>query len=168
MQSHLEHLNSLDKYLQVAPHLVPNDNALTRPAIRHPDLQPNKIFVSDNIEVTGLIDWQHSVTLPLFLQCGIPNTFQNYGDSVSESMTLPELPGNFNKLNEREQFAHVLLLRQRQLHHTYVMATAKRNPVHYNALVYDPDMLRRKLYHHASDPWKGDNVTLKADLIQLT
>jgi Phosphotransferase enzyme family len=168
-QSHLEHLDSLEKYLRIVPLLIPNGNdTLTRPTIRHPDLQPNNVFVSDNLEITGLIDWQHCAILPLFLQCGIPNSFQNYGDSVSESLTPPELPHNFDELSESEQFKQVVLLRRRQLHYFYITTTAKLNSTHCDALAYDLSTLRRKLFHRASDPWEGDNVTLKADLIQLT
>ena len=60
-----------------------------------------------------------------------------------------------------------MLLRRRQLHYFYVAATAKLNPVHYDALTHDFSTLRRKLFDHASSPWEGDNVTLKADLIEL-
>ncbi|RDL40526.1 uncharacterized protein BP5553_00505 [Venustampulla echinocandica] len=111
-QSHLEHIDGLEKYLEIAPQLIPNDNdALARPTIRHPDLQPNNVFVSDDLEITGLIDWQQCAVLPLFLQCGIPNSPQNCGDSVSESLKTPELPHNFDYLDEREQFEQAKLLR---------------------------------------------------------
>ncbi|KAF2126260.1 hypothetical protein P153DRAFT_347351 [Dothidotthia symphoricarpi CBS 119687] len=163
-----EHLNSLAKYLQIASYLIPKGNdTLTRPTLRHPDLQPNNIFVSDELDITGLIDWQHCAVLPLFLQCGIPNSLQNYGDSVSVSLTVPELPHNFDELDEREQFEEDVLLRRRQLHHFYVAATAKLNPTHYDALSYDFSTLRRKLFDHASSPWEGDNITLKADIVHL-
>lgn len=56
-QSHLEHAVALEKYLQIAPYLIPQEfPALHRPTIRHPDLQPNNIFISDDLKVTGLID----------------------------------------------------------------------------------------------------------------
>lgn len=45
--------------------------------------------------------------LPLFLQCGIPQSFQNDGDEVSKSLETPMLPRDFNELNDREQFARV-------------------------------------------------------------
>lgn len=163
-----EHVKSLVKYLQAVPQIIPNDNAaLTRPTLRHPDLQPNNVFVSDDLSITGLIDWQHCTILPLFLQCGIPNSLQNYGDDISEALTTPELPKKFDQLSEEKQFEQVLLLRRRQLHYFYVAATAKSNPVHYEALTYDFSTLRRKVYDHASSPWEGDNVSLKADLINL-
>ncbi|KAF2437996.1 hypothetical protein P171DRAFT_467594 [Karstenula rhodostoma CBS 690.94] len=168
-QSPLDHLDSLAKYLRVAPYLIPHNNeTLNRPTLRHPDLQPNNVFVSDELEITGLIDWQHCAILPLFAQCGIPNSLQNYGDSVSESLATPELPAHFDELDDRSQFEQVLLLRRRQLHYFYVATTAKLNPTHYDALTYNFSMLRRKLFDHASCPWEGDNVTLKADLISLS
>jgi hypothetical protein len=65
----------LKKYLQIAPDLVPkHDDNMTRPSIRHPDLQSNNVFVSQNLEITGLIDWQHCAIFPLFLQAGIPGS----------------------------------------------------------------------------------------------
>lgn len=167
-QSPSDHLENLGKYLQTVPYLIPDSNTLTRPTLRHLDVQPNNIFVSDELSITGLIDWQHCAILPLFLQCGIPNSLQNYGDSISESLVLPELPPNFDELSDREQFQEVMLLRRRQLHYFYVKATARLNPTHYDALTYDFSTLRRKLFDHASYPWEGDSVTLKADLIELT
>lgn len=168
-QSHLEHIMALQKYLQITPHLIPRDcSALHRPVIRHPDLQPNNIFISDELEVKGLIDWQHSRILPLFLQCGIPESLQNYGDEISESLQIPTLPSNFDEMEDMEQFQHAELLRRRQLHYFYVKLTKEMNPEHYEALTYDFSMLRRRLFHHASDPWEGDNMTLKADLVTLS
>lgn len=166
-----EHVQNLEKYLQAIPHIIPHsDSTLTRPTLRHPDLQPNNIFVSEdeNLHITGLIDWQHSALLPLFLSCGIPNSLQNYGDSATESLQLPVLPSNFDSLDESEQYNQVMLLRKRQLHIFYIAATEKFNPIHYNALAYDFSVLRRKLFEHASVPWEGDNITLKADLIKLS
>lgn len=61
-----------------------------------------------------------------------------------------------------------MLLRKRQLHVFYIAATEKFNLVHYNALAYDFSVLRRKLFEHASQPWEGDNITFKADLIKLS
>ncbi|KAL7773215.1 hypothetical protein CFE70_003179 [Pyrenophora teres f. teres 0-1] len=167
-QSHSEHLGNLHKYLQIVPHLTPGGNRdLARPTLRHPDLTPNNVFVSENLDVTGLIDWQHCAILPLFLQCGIPNSLQNYGDSVSESLVPPELPPNISELSEREQYEQVELLRRRQLHYFYVTGTEKFNLLHYQALSHEFSVIRRKIFDHASSPWEGNSVSLKADLIHL-
>jgi hypothetical protein len=159
----------LNMYLQIAPDLVPkHDDNLTRPSIRHPDLQPNNVIVSPDLEVTGLIDWQHCAILPLFLQAGIPGSLQNYGDAVSESLETPRLPADFDEQDEAEQLKQVLVLRKRQLHYTYVKETTRLCPSHGKALVDHPCILRRKLFRHASEPWEGDSVALKTDSVELT
>ena len=148
--------------------MPPGANHATQPSIRHPDLQPNNIFVSKSLEITGLIDWQHCTILPLFLQAGIPGTLQNYGDDVSESLQEPRLPSDFDEQSETEQLKEVLLLRKRQLHYTYVTHTFQRNPAHGEVLTDSLCILHRKLFRHASEPWEGDTISLKADLVELT
>ena len=64
-----EHIESLESYLKIAPALLPS-NEFLQPVLRHPDLQPNNIFVSDDLDIVGLIDWQHAAVLPLFLAAG--------------------------------------------------------------------------------------------------
>jgi len=41
----------------VSPQLVPKEEWLHRPTLRHPDLNPNNIFVPENHEITGIVDW---------------------------------------------------------------------------------------------------------------
>jgi hypothetical protein len=159
---------SFKTYLQAVAYMVPTDDAnLTRPILRHPGLQPNNMFISDDLNITGLIDWQHSASLPLFLQCSVPNSFQNNGDSVSEALIPPKLPPNFDELSEQEDSEQVSLLRKRQLHYFYVAATDLHNLQHYKALAHDSSVTRRKTWDHATSPWEGDNITLKADLVTL-
>jgi aminoglycoside phosphotransferase (APT) family kinase protein len=134
--------------------LVPKDEKLSQPTLRHPDLQPSNIFVSPSLEIISVIDWQHSVITPLFLQCGIPNSFQNYGDPLSESLAFPALPPNFDSLDKREKYQEVELLRKRQLYFHYFKETAVQNPLHQAALESEMSILRRKTCHDASDPWE--------------
>ncbi|PYH97880.1 phosphotransferase [Aspergillus ellipticus CBS 707.79] len=150
-QSHLDYIDTLKKYLHIAPSLIPRANpALHRPVLRHPDLQPNNIFVSDKLKISGLIDWQQSTS------------------DVSESLQEHTLPSNFNALALEEQYQQVELFRKRQLHYLYVKMTSEINPGHYNALAYDFSTLRRRLFNYASDPWECDNITLKSNLITLS
>ncbi|RAL13147.1 aminoglycoside phosphotransferase family protein [Aspergillus homomorphus CBS 101889] len=166
-QSPREYIDSLTNYLRVAPSLVPNDPALTRNTIRHPDLQPSNIFVSDDLEITGLIDWQYTTIRPLFLQCGVPANFQSADGEIPSLLHEPTLPAGFERLSEADQMRERELFRSRQLHYFYLTATAHLNPLHQAALTCDLGVLRRSLCHQAAAPWDGDNVTLKADLIQL-
>ncbi|KAH1573020.1 hypothetical protein KXX17_009265 [Aspergillus fumigatus] len=93
---------------------------------------------------------------------------QNYGDEISKSLQVPTLPEDFNELEEIHQVQHAELFRKRQLHYLYVKLTAEKNPEHYNALTYHFSTLRRQVFHRASDPWEGDDMTLKADLVTLS
>lgn len=173
-QSHLEHIQNLKKYLAIAPHLIssaPNDKYLHRPVIRHPDLQPNNVIVTDNFEVKGLIDWQHSTIMPLFLQSGIPLSIKSH--DIIEPLREPTPPIEISKENEtlfdkREQLQEAELYRKRRLHYEYMRQTADINPEHCDALSERFNKLRRRLWHLASDPWEGDIITLKADLITIS
>ncbi|TKX19758.1 hypothetical protein C1H76_7956 [Elsinoe australis] len=167
-QSPQDQIKALNAYLRLAHHLVPSHNpSLLRPTLRHPDLSPNNIFVSDKYEITGFIDWQHSAILPLFLHCGIPGSFQNHGDPMSETLQMPELPLNFAELDEREQCNETELLKKRQTHYYYMVGTSVHNQPHLDALWDDTGNTRRRPYLHAREPWEGDAISLKADLIRV-
>ena len=171
-QSPLYHIENLERYLSITPSLVPSDPALTRFCIRHPDLRPNNIFVSRSPEfgcqVVSLFDWQHTSILPVFLHAGIPQQFQNYDDDVSQSMTPPSLPENFEKLSEDEQDREEYLYRARLVHYHYVASTKEYNQLHHAAFTDRLFALRGRLFLHAGGPWEGETFDLKAALIQAT
>jgi len=167
-----DHIENLDRYLLIASSLVPKDPALGHFRIGHPDLQQKNIIVSrspdSNWQVAGLIDWQHASILPLFLLAGIPESLQNYGDTISQYMTRPSLPENLDDLDETEQIQAKKLYRRRFDHYHYVKNTEEYNKDHYAALTDPFGMLRRRLFYHASDPWEGETLALKVALIQAT
>ena len=168
-QSPLPYIKLLDDFLLIGSHISPKrDSYLSQPVIRHPDLNPNNIFVTDSFDVVGLIDWQHCSVMPLFLQAGIPTYFQNYGDGDSESIVKPKLPENLDDLDGQQQAVALELFRKRQLHYYYLAATVKHNTLHFHALWEDFGMFKQRLFDHASSPWEGNNVSLKADLIEAT
>lgn len=60
------HAQLLHNFLRLAPSLdIDAGNSLGRPTLRHPDLSPNNILVNDDNEIFDMIDWQHTVILPL-------------------------------------------------------------------------------------------------------
>lgn len=132
-----EHLQSLEKHAQVAKHLVPKEEWLCRPTLRHPDLNPNNIFLSDEYEAMGIIDWQHSKALPLFLHAGIPRHFQNYGDPQSEDLAKPQLPADLDEMDEDDREREVEQYRRRHVHFYYTGATAKKNDRLFDALMHE-------------------------------
>ncbi|TDL19833.1 protein kinase subdomain-containing protein PKL CAK Fmp29 [Rickenella mellea] len=167
-----DHIENLDRYLRIASQLIPRDPTLSQFRIRHPDLQPSNIIVSkspdSNLHVIGLIDWQHTSILPMFLLAGIPQRLQNYGDPISQSMTLPSLPEKFDDLDDAQQSGAMRLYHRRLVHYHYVKNTKEFNEPHYAASTDFKDVLRRRLFDHARDPWEGETLALKVALIDAT
>ncbi|KAF3484439.1 protein kinase subdomain-containing protein [Arthroderma uncinatum] len=163
-----EYIKTLEKYLKIAPCLVPKDKGLQRPVLRHPDLQPNNIFVNKDLDIVGLIDWQYCSALPLFLAAGIPQYIQNYDDEESLRFTPPKLPDNLDEMSPAKRSAALETFRRRHLHFYYLGFTQRFNPDHFNALDLDSSrLLEQKTYSHAASPWEGNNAQLKADLVRI-
>ena len=62
-QSPSDHIKNLERYLLIAPLLVPKNSALHNFRIRHPDLLPSNVIVvtsseSNRLEIVGLLDWR--------------------------------------------------------------------------------------------------------------
>lgn len=160
-------ISALLDYLSIARCLIPDEKPLNVPTIRHPDLSPSNIFISETGDITGVIDWQHSVVLPLFLQAKMPRHFQNYGDAESENFQPPKLPDDFEKLEDEKKEAQLEIYRRRQLHYFYLGFTSTDNSLHFDALSSPGFILRNQTYESASRPWEGDNISLKANLIRV-
>lgn len=162
-----DHITSVEKYIRIAPDLVTRDEEyLLRPTLNHPDLQPHNIFVADDFSITSIIDWQHCSVLPLVLQAGVPEYFQNFNDEESLRLKKPFLPVSFDNMSKAKQEEALEQYRRRQLHYYYFVATYKFNKPHYDALLLDSTMAKQKLQQFASAPWEGDNISLKAELIR--
>lgn len=163
-----EHIDSLEKYLRIAPYLVPRETRFHKPILRHPDLQPSNIFVSEDLDIVGIIDWQHCSILPQFLAAGIPKYFQNYHDEESLRFVPPQLPQNLAEMDSEEQCEALERFRRRHLHFFYLGFTQRFNPTYFEALDRRTDLLTRKLFSHAGEPWEGNNIPLRTDLIYIT
>ncbi|KAH2984236.1 hypothetical protein KXV25_001497 [Aspergillus fumigatus] len=125
--------------------------------IPYPVTEPKSLLVASEV---ATIDFLRSHGIP------VPKI---YGYSaVADNPAGPYFTEDFNELEEIHQVQHAELFRKRQLHYLYVKLTAEKNPEHYDALTYHFSTLRRQVFHRASDPWKGDNMTLKADLVTLS
>lgn len=159
-------ISHLLDYLKVAPHLVPKAEQLNVPTIRHPDLSPSNIFISDSGDITGIIDWQHTTILPIFIQAKIPKHFQNYGDDDSENFRRPKLAEDFATMADSDKEAEIELYRRRQVHYFYLGYTSDLNKAHFHAMANHDLVLRNQLYDTAGRPWEGDNTSLQAQLIK--
>ncbi|OBT69977.1 hypothetical protein VE03_00381 [Pseudogymnoascus sp. 23342-1-I1] len=161
-----DQIKHLADYLKVAPHLVPNGEELNAPTIHHPDLSPSNIFISETGNINGIIDWQHTAILPIFLQAKIPKHFQNYGDDDSENFRRPRLAEGVDAMSESDKEVEMELYRRRQVHYFYLGYTSSRNKPHFHAMGKHNLVLRNQLYDTASRPWEGDNTSLQAQLIR--
>ncbi|KAF1963490.1 kinase-like protein [Byssothecium circinans] len=162
-----EHVASLVEYIQLAPHLVPTSSKLNQPVLRHPDLQPNNILVSDDLSITGLIDWQHSMVLPAFLAAGMPNAFENYGDEESMSFIPPQLPHDLESMDTDDQARVREQFRRRHVHFFYLGFTQRLNEPHWRALEHDTGLLKRRIFNDAGSPWEGWNTPLQIDIVRV-
>lgn len=171
-QSPSDHIQNLNRYLLIAPALIPTDPALCHFCIRHPDFQQGNFFVSrspdSSWQVVSLFDWQHASILPLFLLAGVPQRLQHHDDPISQSMTPPSLPENFDDLDETERTEAEGVYRGRLVHYHYVKNTEECNKLHYAALTDPNYVLRSRLFTHAGNPWEGETLELEAALIQAT
>ena len=164
------HADLLRDYLRLAPSLdIDPGSRFSRPTLRHADFSPSNILVNDENDSIGIIDWQHSVALPLCLCAGIPRHFQNWGGPVSEALKAPatKLPEHFDTLDPAEQRSVQETMRRRLVHFYYGAITLKKMKDHFDALRDEKAMLRAKLYDRARAPWEGDSLSLEHGIIQV-
>ncbi|KAJ5180141.1 hypothetical protein N7492_003351 [Penicillium capsulatum] len=143
-----DHIRSLEAYLEIAAELLPS-NELLHPLLHHPDLQPNNRLVSDDLEIVGLIDWQHTSALPFFLASGTPKFFQNY-DTESLAFRPPSHP-DLSGMNDEEKANALDVSRRRHTHFFYLAFTQRFNEPHFRAMDRPTAMLTRRIFSHAAD-----------------
>jgi hypothetical protein len=152
-----EHANSLVDYIRLAPYFVPTSSKLNLPVLRHPDLQPNNILVSEDFTITGLIDWQHSLVLPTFLAAGMPNM----------TFVPPRLPDDFESMDEDERASAQERFRRQHIHFFYLGFTQRMNEPHWRALEQETGLLERRIFNDAGSPWEGLNTPLQMDIVRV-
>ncbi|KAJ3570443.1 hypothetical protein NP233_g4388 [Leucocoprinus birnbaumii] len=160
-QSPLDHIKNLQRYLLMAPSLIPNDPSLRAFCIRHPDLQPSNVMVatspdSGQLEIVSLLDWQHAPILPRFLLAGIPDRLQNYDDPDSRNLIPPSFPPNADKMEESELMEAVGLHHARLVHFHYAKGTEELNKLHHDALSDPASAFIRRLFYQAGDGGMGE------------
>jgi hypothetical protein len=165
------HIESLEQYLSITPSLIPRDPTLSRFCIRHPNLRPDNIFVSrtpDGWKIISIIDWQQTSILPMFLQAGIPEHPQGYGDVVLQHATPPSQPDNLDESNEAQRATKKHLYHSLLFLHNYIATTMECNQLHYAAFTDPMYKLRSRLFQCGGAPWEAESFDLKAALIEAT
>ena len=169
-QSPSSHVENLNRYLLTASSLVPRNPVLSHFCIRHPDVQQGNIILSKSADsdwkIISLIDWQRTPILPLFTIAGVPHSLENYDDPVSQSMTYPSLPEDFDEYDENKRARAEEMYRRRLVHYHYLTNMEKYNEPHYAVETDSMYVLRRRLFYQSSEWWRGETLDLKTSLIR--
>ncbi len=161
------HLSLLSKYLTIAPHLVPQEQRLSAPTLRHPDLSLANVFlVPNSTKISSIIDWQDAAVLPLFMQAGYP-AFCEHDTSRPQSLAKPVLPENFDQMSSADKQIAMAKFRLEEANVYYTAATGLGNPAHLRALRLRHLGLRQYLISQAGFPWDADVINLKAALVGI-
>ena len=154
------HIALLEKYLKVAPYLLPDDPPLVAPHIRHTDLHAGNIFVQDG-KITSIIDWQEIWAMPLILRARHPQLVDYNGAIVLKH------PANFKELDPakkeemRDQISRSIVL------YLYEKQIAKEIPLLHKVLRYEYGRTRCEPILFAGDTWEDDILPLRESLIRL-
>jgi len=131
-----EMLSLIDRYLQLAPAMVPSqwskDIDIHSPTLWHPDLHPNNIFVDpESKKISQIIDWQSASSLPFFYHCQIPTAVKHHGSALTvldDLNSWPERPQNYNNLPPDEKTYLDNAIGSEYLHKYYLSSTQVKNP----------------------------------------
>ncbi|OOF93889.1 hypothetical protein ASPCADRAFT_132230 [Aspergillus carbonarius ITEM 5010] len=159
----------LRTYITISPHILPGDraNPMNKPTMRHPDLNPSNVFVTESCEVSCIIDWQHCSILPLLLAAGNPPLFRNPDSEPPNGLAKPSLPEDYDSLSPEEKSQANELHRRRMLFYLYMVFNGKDNKPHLQALRYPLLAMRQHAVERADRQWSGNVITLKGALIRL-
>jgi hypothetical protein len=165
-----EMLDLLDRYLQLAPAMVPPQSSddTHSPTLWHPDLHLDNVFVDPKSkQITRVIDWQSAAVLPFFYQCGVATMFKHQG-LVSDDMTVwPKRPENYHSLEHDEKEMVDNLIGSECLHKYYLAITHNKNPRHWAALQLQGDV-RTQPTRIVQSVWKDCDVFfLRRALIRI-
>ncbi|EIT78678.1 phosphotransferase family protein [Aspergillus oryzae 100-8] len=134
-----KHVSLLQRYLSVAPHLIPQEQDILGGYI------------------TSIIDWQSARAGPLFLEGRHPDFLDYNGDLMLE------LPENFKQLDENTQSAVKDKVTNSILLYLYENYTVERNPILSKVFQYPNGKTITDPIRFVGNTWDGD--ILKWDLL---
>jgi len=155
-----EVLDLLDRYLQLAPAMVPppgTDNTHS-PTLWHPDLHLDNVFVDpESKQITRIIDWQSAAVMPLYYQCGVPRMFQHPG-TVADGWALSKLPEDYDSLDQSEKAKIDSDRKSEACHKYYEAETKSKNPRHWAALQLENADMRIEPSRLVINVWEDHDV----------
>lgn len=163
-----EVLNLLDRYLQLAPAMVPpmGTEDTHSPTLWHPDLHLDNVFVDPlSKQITRIIDWQSAAVMPLIYQCGVSRMVKHPG--VSDDWALSDLPEDYDTLDENEKEKIDNARKSETCHKYYEAGTKSRNARHWAALQEHAEV-RTGPSHLVVNVWEDHDVFfLRRSLLEI-
>ena len=136
---------------------------LSQPVLWHRDLHCGNIFISSTGTITGIIDWQGTAVLPLFLQAKIPQFLEADSGSL-----LLELPDQFSSMPEPDKTKTWNDYRQSMLQQYYLGSLRSTVPEIAHILDGDPlAAIRRLAATLGSFDQEADVLLLRELLIRI-
>ncbi|KAK0111553.1 hypothetical protein ONS95_001904 [Cadophora gregata] len=137
-----EMLDLLERYLQLAPAMVPpqpsEDLDIHAPTLWHPDLHPNNIFINpESKKISHIIDWQSTSSLPLFYHSHVSTVIKHHGPTLTvldDLNSWTEPPQNYNSMAPDEKTYIDNAIGSEFLHKYYLSSTRVKNPTRWAVL----------------------------------
>ncbi|KAJ5783417.1 Aminoglycoside phosphotransferase [Penicillium psychrosexuale] len=133
---------TLWNYLKVAKYLSPEKKEISKPALWHPDLHGDNIFVNPDqpTEILSIIDWQAVNLSPLFLQARHPALIE-FDGPIPVGLQSISLPKNFDELSAEEQLEAKKLRAAQSLYKLYDIQMMQHCPEIAAALQFRDSLL---------------------------
>ncbi|GAB1197527.1 hypothetical protein APSETT444_006823 [Aspergillus pseudonomiae] len=162
-----EHSSLLSRFLQLAPYLIP-PGSYSAPTLRHPDLSLSNILLAPgSSKIISIIDWQDAAIFPRFMQAGYP-AFCEHDSSQPQSLHIPSLPDDFDKMDIDEQRQSKAVFRLEEANLYYTAATGVHNDEHMRVLKTPYLGMQQYLLRQTGYPWDADVINLRTALVGIT
>ncbi|CEL11211.1 hypothetical protein ASPCAL14314 [Aspergillus calidoustus] len=155
-------ISLLQRYLQVAPYLLPSDSDVVASHIWHTDLHAGNIFIDINTcQISSVIDWQGIWAAPLILQARHPRLVQYDGELILKPPTSFKDLEAGEKSRIRDNMSRSIIL------YLYEQTIAKEVPILHKVLHFSNGRTRCEPIIFAGDTWEDDIIPLRESLIRI-
>ncbi|KAH6888887.1 hypothetical protein BKA70DRAFT_1541424 [Coprinopsis sp. MPI-PUGE-AT-0042] len=154
-QPPLDHTQNLERYLSIAPTLIPKDRDLHRFSIAHPYPEIGNLILDRDGQIVSIIDWQYTSVLPIFL---LAQQQREYVETDLKTMKPPPPPSG-NCDTDSHYFGQLMK-------YHYVKNSEKFNELHHRAFSDPFHALRLQLFKESCVPWEGDTLQLTGALFE--
>ncbi|KAH8429192.1 uncharacterized protein LDX57_006861 [Aspergillus melleus] len=154
------HISLFEKFLRIAPFLLPGDPAMIAPHVWHTDLHGGNIFV-DQGKISSVIDWQGIWAEPLMLRARHARLVDYNGEFILKA------PENFKYLDPsdkdkvREQMSSSILL------YLYEKQIANKAPLFNRVLRIENGRIRTEPILFVGDTWDDEILPFRDSLIRI-